>query len=164
MVKVILIEVMLCVKWYRADLLKTWMSSPINFQSILHRSSFFCLLCNIIHKMYVSCKANLPAFSYVTSPYIPWPSASHFQSTEKPEKSQNPAPAINSYLFANARPGHFLLRLSGFSVHCTAVRASSHSRGKNCTWKKGCEPYKDHMAEWNKIIVYELFNCSWMCL
>lgn len=125
MVKVILIEVMLCVKWYRADLLKTWMSAPISFQSTLHWSSFFCwfFLWNRIHKN-MSCKASPPKFSYITSQHIHWPSASHFQRSLQNSQVLSPALVINSYLFAKTSSERCLVQISGFSVHCSIVTAS----------------------------------------
>lgn len=164
MVKVILIEVMLCVKWYGADVLKTWMSAPITSPGKLHWSSSFLLAFYGIEygKKYELWSRSAQVLSPYLSPYIHWPSASRFQNS----KQLSLAPAVNSYLFGNTCSGHSLVQLSGFSIYCTAVRTRNHS-GETKT-VRGIKAVRDIKSIWlserRSLCLNCFFNCGWMCL
>lgn len=166
MVKVILIEVMLCVKWYRADLLKTWMSAPINFQSKLHWSSFFFYETEYIKS--TSCKANVPNFSYITSPHIHWPSASRFQSREKPAKFETVIPCSCNKLISICKYKISALSSSDFRLFCTLHSCYSKqpfTRGKKLCGIKDTRHIKSRwLSEIRSLCLNCFLNSSWMCL
>lgn len=107
----------------------------------------------------MSCKANLPKFSYITSPHIHWLSASHFQSRDKLAKLKTVIPRSCNKFISICKYKISVLSSSDFRLFCTVHSCYSKQpfkREKNCTWNKGCERYKVHMVEWNKIIVSKL--------
>lgn len=166
MAKVILIEVMLCVKWYRADLLKTWMSAPINFQSKLHWSSFFFYETEYVKSR--SCKANVPNFSYITSPHIHWPSASHFQSREKSAKFKTVISCSCNKFVSICKHKISVLSISDFRLLCTLY--SCYSKQPFTIRKKlrGIKDARDIKSRWlseiRSLCLNCFLNCSWMCL